>query len=483
MNQQNIVFPSRSISLANTTETVYVGGRDKFKLLPAAFGAVKTIGSIGWGSQGPAQAMNANETLEGTGIKLAVGLREGSSSFREAESAGFLRENGTLGEMYEVMSRSDLIVLLIKDAAQAEQFEKIQAAMRPGVTLLLCHGFLIGHMKNVGAKFREDINVVGVFPKGMGDSVRRLYGQGRDINGAGINASWTVYQDYTGTAANIALAWAITIGSPYAFWTTMDMERISDLVGERSDLLAAPWGMVEALYTYFAAEMSPHEAFIESALSLTGPISKTISKSGLLGVVEQVLPGNRGTFFGALNATYRPAKAIVTEIYDEVASGREVASVVSATARLEEYPFSKVQGSPMWQIGKVVRATKAVVAPLNPLTAGIFLGIIMAQVDVFSENGHAWNEIANESIIEAVDSLLPYMHARGIEAMVDGCSTTARLGTRKWGPRFQQTVTGDVLPRLAEFGNADSRWFLDHPVHQVLAECMTFRPPVDIAVA
>ena len=50
--------------------------------------------------------------------------------------------------------------------------------------------------------------------------------------------------------------------------------------------------------------------------------------------------------------------------------------------------------------------------------------------------GHPYSEICNESIIEAVDSLNPYMHARGVAFMVDNCSYTARLGSRKWAPRF-----------------------------------------------
>ena len=61
---------------------------------------------------------------------------------------------------------------------------------------------------------------------------------------------------------------------------------------------------------------------------------------------------------------------------------------------------------------------------------------VMATLQTLREKGHQWSEICNESIIEAVDSLNPYMHARGVAFMVDNCSFTARLGTRKWGPRF-----------------------------------------------
>ena len=73
--------------------------------------------------------------------------------------------------------------------------------------------------------------------------------------------------------------------------------------------------------------------------------------------------------------------------------------------------------------------------PINPFTAGVYIATMMATVEVLREKGHPYSEICNESIIEAVDSLNPYMHARGVAFMVDNCSYTARLGSRKWAPR------------------------------------------------
>lgn len=476
------VFPVTNLELAGTSEEVVVGGRDKFNLLPIAFDGIKIIGVIGWGSQGPAQAQNLRDSLEGTGICVKVGLQFGSSSFAKAEAAGFSVADCTLGEMYEVIAEADLVIILISDAAQAENFRKILAAMGPGATLGFSHGFLLGHMKNVGARFRDDINVVGVCPKGMGPSVRRLYEQGKGVNGAGINSSYAVEQDVTGNARNIALAWAVAIGSPYVFSTTLEMEYRSDIFGERAVLLGAIWGITEALNTHFMTEEhdSPERAFTRSAISLTGPISEAISRGGLLEVAKLAI---EGSFYETLQATYKAAKPICEEIYAEVASGREIASVVDSTNRLKRYPMSKVDGTPMWRTGEKTRREKPE-AQVDPTTAGVYLGIMMAQIDVLWENGHAWNEICNESIIEAVDSLNPYMAARGVDYMVDNCSTTARLGTRKWGPRFAQMVVGDVLPnvkRSSQTQNSEG-WFKQHPVHEALAATMKLRPTVNIAV-
>src|SRR5689334_13675125 len=120
LNFESSIFQKELISLGDTEEYIVRGGRDLFPLLPKALDGIKQIGVIGWSSQGPAQAQNLRDSLEGTGIVVKVGLREGSTSIPDVEKAGFTRQNGTLGEMYEVIRESDLTLLLIADAAQAE---------------------------------------------------------------------------------------------------------------------------------------------------------------------------------------------------------------------------------------------------------------------------------------------------------------------------------------------------------------------------
>ena len=149
----------------------------------------------------------------------------------------------------EVVAESDMVLLLISDAAQTQLYGEIFAAMKPGSTLGLSHGFLLGHLDSVNATFPDNINVIAVCPKGMGPSVRRLYVQGEEINGAGINSSFAVHQDVDGKATDYALAWAIALGSPYCFQTTLESEYKSDIFGERGILLGAAHGIVEAAAT------------------------------------------------------------------------------------------------------------------------------------------------------------------------------------------------------------------------------------------
>src|SRR5207248_1744542 len=275
------VFQKEKITLGSREEWIVRGGRHLFPLLPKAFDGIRQIGVIGWSSQGPAQAQNLRESLAGSPTKVKVGLREGSASAAAAEKAGFTAANGMLGEMYQVIGDSDLVLLLIADGATAENHERILAAIRPGATLGLSHGFLLAYLQTLGKSFRPDINVIGVCPTGMGPSVRRLYEQGRDIDGAGINCSFAVQQDIDGRTTDYALAWAIGLGSPVTFETTLENEYKSDIFGERGILLGAVHGIAESLYRHFrAAGRDQDDAFLDSAKSITAPISRQISQAG-----------------------------------------------------------------------------------------------------------------------------------------------------------------------------------------------------------
>ncbi|MDZ7728290.1 MAG: ketol-acid reductoisomerase [Dehalococcoidia bacterium] len=480
-------FETRPLALAEQDETIVKGGRHLFDRLADAFEGIRQIGVIGWSSQGPAQAQNLRDSLEGTDIKVVVGLREGSSSIPAAEQAGFTRENGTLGEMYEVIANSDLVLLLIADSAQANEYQKVFEAMKPGATLGLSHGFLVGHLKNIGASFPEDINVIGVCPKGMGASVRRLYEQGADTEGAGINASFAVHQDVTGRALEYALGWSVALGAPFTFQTTLESEYRSDIFGERGILLGAVHGIVELLYRYFKDHgMEGDDAFINSVESITGPISRTISHHGIRAVYESFSDDDRAIFERAYSASYHPAFEVLWEIYDEVASGNELRSVVMAAERHKRYPMGKIEGTEMWRVGHGVRARRnSIQTPINPVTAGVYIATMMAQVDLLREKGHPYSEIANESIIEAVDSLNPYMHFKGVAFMIDNCSTTARLGARKWAPRFDYILGQLAIPTLDEGASPDPavvQAFRDNSIHEVLGRCAELRPSVDIAI-
>ncbi|OAY77401.1 Ketol-acid reductoisomerase, chloroplastic [Ananas comosus] len=441
------VFKKEKISLAGHDEYIVRGGRDLFHLLPDAFKGIKQIGVIGWGSQGPAQAQNLRDSLAEakSDIVVKIGLRKGSRSFDEARAAGFTEENGTLGDIWETVSGSDLLLLLISDAAQADNYEKIFSHMKPNSILGLSHGFLLGHLQSLGLDFPKNISVIAVCPKGMGPSVRRLYVQGKEINGAGINSSFAVHQDVDGRATDVALGWSVALGSPFTFATTLEQEYKSDIFGERGILLGAVHGIVEALFRRYTEN----------------------------GMSEEL--------------------AYKNTCYEDVASGSEIRSVVLAGRRFYEkeglpaFPMGKIDQTRMWKVGERVRASRPEgdLGPLHPFTAGVYVALMMAQIEVLKKKGHSYSEIINESVIESVDSLNPFMHARGVSFMVDNCSTTARLGSRKWAPRFDYILTQQAfvaVDKNAPLNQDLLSNFLSDPVHGAIEVCAELRPTVDISV-
>ena len=199
--------------------------------------------------------------------------------------------------------------------------------------------------------------MIAVCPKGMGDSVRRLYGQGETINGAGINAASRSTRPGRPRAA-IALwpgrsGWARRTRSGPR-WPD---EYRSDIVGERAILLGAVHGLVEALYRHFRLDgADPETAYERSTESITGPIARTISDDGLAAV--RAACWRAGPVRPRVRAAYRPARDLVAEIYDEVADGTELRSVILAEQRLATRPMTEIGGSPMWSDGTEVRARR-----------------------------------------------------------------------------------------------------------------------------
>ena len=279
----------KTVKIGDTTETVlsgyYSDGTRNLSGLKKAFKGVDQLAVIGWSSQGPAQAQNLRDSFKTAGVpaKVVVGLRKSSKSRKSANKAGFNEADGTLLTPEQALKTSDMVLFLIADAAMAEYGQKMIAQMKTGSTVGLSHGFYVGHLKNIGQSFRKDVDVVGVCPKGMGPSVRRLYEQG-----SGINNSFAVVQGGV-SAQDKALGWSVALGAPYTFKTTLQNEWKSDIFGERAMLLGGVHGVVEALYAWqLEHKTKPEVAYANVVEAIVGPISKTISSSGLQGLVKVV---------------------------------------------------------------------------------------------------------------------------------------------------------------------------------------------------
>ena len=210
----------------------------------------KTIGIIGYGSQGHAHAQN----LRDSGYKVVIGGVTGSPSCCRAADEGFeVLPNADMAK------KADLIMILAPDQIQAKIYrEDIASNLRPGMTLLFAHGFNI-HFGQILPP--ANIDVAMIAPKGPGHMVRQVY-----TEGAGVPALIAVHQDATGKAKDIALAYAAGIGAARAgvLETTFAEETETDLFGEQAVLCGGASALIKAGFeTLVEAGYQPEVAYFE----------------------------------------------------------------------------------------------------------------------------------------------------------------------------------------------------------------------------
>ncbi|MCB0337354.1 MAG: ketol-acid reductoisomerase, partial [Bdellovibrionales bacterium] len=146
-----------------------------------------TIAILGYGVQGPAQALN----LRDNGFNVIVGQRKGTPSWEKAKADGWV-EGSTLFSVEEAAQRGTFVAYLLSDAGQMMSWEKVAEQLKPGTTLCFSHGFAVTFSDQTGVSPSKDLDVVLVAPKGSGRSVRMLFQEGK-----GINASFAINQDAT----------------------------------------------------------------------------------------------------------------------------------------------------------------------------------------------------------------------------------------------------------------------------------------------
>ncbi len=210
----------------------------------------KVVAVIGYGSQGHAQAQN----LKDSGVNVVVGLREESSSWPIAEEDGF-----EVLATAEAAAKADVIQILIPDIKQASVFKNdIEPNLEEGNALVFSHGLNIHYDQIIPQK---NVDVFMVAPKSPGHLVRRLYEDGKGVPGL-----LAVYQDYTGKAYDLGLAYAKGIGCTHAgvIETTFKEETETDLFGEQAVLCGGTTALVKAGFeTLVEAGYQPEIAYFE----------------------------------------------------------------------------------------------------------------------------------------------------------------------------------------------------------------------------
>ena len=327
----------------------------------------KTIAVLGYGIQGPGQALNMRDN----GINVIVGQRKSTkanSSWKRAIKDGWV-EGKTLFSIEEAAEKGDIIMMLVSDGSCPEVWKKIEKYVTPGKYLYFSHGFGYVYNKLTGIKPRKGVGLVMVAPKGSGTSVRRNF-----LNGAGINSSYAF--EPNGMKAKdveeITKAIGIAVGSGYLFPTTFQNEVTSDLVGERGILMGALAGVMEAQFeTLRKNGHSPSEAFNETCEELTQSLIRLVDENGM-----DWMYGNcsQTAQHGALK--WRPLfkKAtlpVFAKLYKSVKTMQEAKEVIRDTGcpDYKEKMLAKLQelhNHEMWQAGAAVRSLR----PHEPVKAG-----------------------------------------------------------------------------------------------------------------
>jgi ketol-acid reductoisomerase len=315
----------------------------------------ETIAVIGYGVQGPAQALN----MKDNGFNVIVGqAMQFENDWERAVADGWV-PGETLFDIEEAAQKGTIIQMLVSDAAQKAIWPTIEKSLKPGDVLYFSHGFSIVYKDQTGVIPPDNVDVILVAPKGSGTSVRRNF-----LSGAGINSSFAVEQDATGRARERCLAIGIAIGSGYLFPTTFQGEVYSDLTGERGVLMGALAGIMEAQYDVLRENgHSPSEAFNETVEELTESLIKLVAENGMDWMyINCSATAQRGAldwkpkFKAAVLPLFR-------ELYERVASGKETERVLIACGAPDYQEqlgkeLAEMANSEMWQAGKATRALR-----------------------------------------------------------------------------------------------------------------------------
>ena len=315
----------------------------------------EVIAVIGYGVQGPAQALN----MKDNGFNVIIGQsKKFKADWDRARRDGW-KPGKTLFDIDEAAKRGTIVQMLVSDAAQRIIWPTIKKNLDPGDALYFSHGFSIVYRGQTKVIPPKDVDVIMVAPKGSGTSLRRNF-----LSGAGINASFAVEQDATGRARERCIALGIAIGSGYLFPTTFKGEVYSDLTGERGVLMGALAGIMEAQYdTLRRHGHSPSEAFNETVEELTESLIRLVSENGMDWMYANCSATAQR---GALDWKPKFKKAVMPvfrDLYKRVESGVETRRVISSCGRAGYQKqlakeLAEMGNSEMWKAGAATRALR-----------------------------------------------------------------------------------------------------------------------------
>lgn len=305
----------------------------------------KRIAIIGYGSQGHAHAQNLRES----GFDVIVGLRPGKSQVK-AEEDGF-----RVLSVADAVKQAEVVMILLPDEMQTTVYtESIEPNLQPGNAIAFAHGFNI-HFSQIVPPSNVDVFLVA--PKGPGHLVRRTYEEG-----AGVPALYGIYQDVSGKAKEIALAYAQGIGAARAgiLETSFQEETETDLFGEQAVLCGGVTSLIKAGFeTLTEAGYQPEVAYFE-CLHEMKLIVDLLYEGGLENMRYSISDTAQwGDFVSGPRVVNEETKARMKEILQDVQTGAFAKGwILENQANRPQFNAinAKENQHPIEQVGKELRA-------------------------------------------------------------------------------------------------------------------------------
>jgi ketol-acid reductoisomerase len=305
----------------------------------------KKIAIIGYGIQGRSQALN----LRDSGLQVIVSELEGTANYKNA-----LADNFKPLPAAEAAKEADIIQILTQDHVQAAVYKKsIEGNLKKGKSLVFSHGFNI-HFKQIVPP--KDVDVFMVAPKGPGALVRQQY-----LEGKGVPCLIAMFQDASGKARELALAYARGIGGTRAgvIETTFKEETETDLFGEQAVLCGGVSELIKAGFdTLTQAGYQPEIAYFECLHELK-LITDLIYRVGIQGMRKMVSDtAEYGDFTRGKRIVTESVRKEMKKILKEIQSGKFAKEWIAENEKGRPL-FNKMRreadGHPIEDVGRKLR--------------------------------------------------------------------------------------------------------------------------------
>jgi ketol-acid reductoisomerase len=328
--------------------TVYYDKDAQLELLKG-----KKIAVIGYGSQGHAHALN----LKDSGCDVRVGLYKGSPSWAKAQAEGL-----KVMTPAEAAAEADIVMVLVPDQVQKAVYEKeLAPGLTAGKMLMFAHGFNIRYFQIVPP---ANVDVSMVAPKGPGHRVREVF-----KDGGGVPGLLAVYQDFTGKAKQLALAYARGIGCTRAgvIETTFEEETETDLFGEQAVLCGGVTELIKAGFeTLVEAGYQPEIAYFECLHELK-LIVDLIQQGGLSYMRYSVSDtAEHGDYTGGPRIITQATRAEMRQMLKEIQDGTYARTWILENQAGRPYFNSRRKQERNHLIEVVGRRLRAMMPWLNP---------------------------------------------------------------------------------------------------------------------